>query len=450
MSGSIYEHPPGYSNPPPQFSLPVLPRKRENSYLPAMNILVLNCGSSSVKFQVIQTDLESIERGTDRRLAGGSVERVGSQSLITLESEGHPKLRQTAPLRDHRAALDYVLRWVISPASAIADIHSLADLHAVGHRVVHGGERFTMSVLIDEDVMGKIEESIELAPLHNPANLKGITAARELLGPGIPQVAIFDTAFHSTMPESAYLYAIPYQLYRRHRIRRYGFHGTSHRYVAFRYRQLTVRQREETNLVTLHLGNGCSACAIKGGESVDTSMGLTPLEGLVMGTRCGDLDPSVLEFIHHKEGMSLSEIDTMLNKQSGLLGISGLTNDMRELLDEEREKKDRRARLAIEMFCARVKKYIGAYLAGMNGADAIIFTGGIGENSPAIRERICAGLSWLGVELDHQKNSTMTNGKEGEITSPGARLKAFVIPTNEELLIARDTLRTVEGAPKRW
>jgi len=415
-----------------------------------MNILVLNCGSSSLKFQIIQTDVESIEHNTDRRLAGGTLERVGSQSLITLQSEGQPKQRQAAPLRDHRAALDFVLRWIVSPGSSIKDIHALADIHAVGHRIVHGGERFTMSVLLDEKVIGKIEDSIELAPLHNPANLKGIAAARELLGPGIPEVAVFDTAFHSTMPETSYLYAIPYQLYRRHRVRRYGFHGTSHRYVAYRYRQLVGLQLEQTNLVTLHLGNGCSVCAIKAGKSIDTSMGLTPLEGLVMGTRCGDLDPSVLEFIHHKEGMSLPEIDTMLNKQSGLLGISGLTNDMRELLDEEREKNDRRARLAIDIFCLRARKYIGAYLAGMEGADAIVFTGGIGENSAPIRERICAGLAWMGLELDSGKNSGMVDGKEGEITSPGSRLKAFVIPTNEELLIARDTFRTVKGMPKKW
>ena len=412
-----------------------------------MNILVLNCGSSSLKFQIIRTDAGSIELNTDRRLAGGFVERIGSQSLITLQSEGQAKLRQAAPLRDHRAALDYVLRWIISAGATISEIRSIADIHAVGHRVVHGGERFTMSIRLDPAVIGQIEDSIELAPLHNPANLKGIAAALELFGPGVPQVAVFDTAFHSTMPETSYLYAIPYQLYRRNRIRRYGFHGTSHRYVAFRYRQMTGVQREETHLVTLHLGNGCSACAIKGGESVDTSMGLTPLEGLIMGTRCGDLDPSVLEFIQHKEGMALSEIDTMLNKQSGLLGISGLTNDMRELLDEERENQDRRARLAIEMFCLRARKYIGAYLAEMNGADAIVFTGGIGENSAVIRDRICGGLSWMGVTLDAVRNAAMINGKEGEITSPEARLKAYVIPTNEELLIARDTLRCILGLP---
>ncbi len=415
-----------------------------------MNILVLNCGSSSVKFQLIQTDMDRIEHNSDRTLAGGIIERVGSQSLITFQSTGQQKVRQALPLRDHRSALDYLLRWVISPESKIKDINSLADIHAVGHRVVHGGEKFTMSVRVDDAVIEQIEDSIDLAPLHNPANLKGIMAARELLGPGVPQVAVFDTAFHSTMPEESYLYAIPYQFYRRHRIRRYGFHGTSHRYVAYRYRTLLGIDREKVNVITLHLGNGCSACAIRGGESMDTSMGLTPLEGLVMGTRGGDIDPSIIDFIHHKEGMTLSEIDTVLNKQSGLLGISGLTNDMRELLDEEREKQDRRAKLAITIFCTRVKKYIGAYLAEMGGADAVIFTGGIGENSAVIRDRICEGLAWMGLALDKEKNAALVSGKEGEISAQGSKLRAFVIPTNEELLIARDTLRTITNAPRRW
>ncbi len=415
-----------------------------------MNVLVLNCGSSSVKFQLIQTDIDLIEKNADKRLAAGIIERIGSQALITVQAEGQAKVKQAAPLRDHRAALDYVLRWIISPDSHIAGINSLADIHAVGHRVVHGGEKFTMSVPLDEKVIGQIEDSIELAPLHNPANLKGIVASRELLGTAVPQVAVFDTAFHSTMAETSYLYAIPYQLYRRHRIRRYGFHGTSHRYVAYRYRQLKGIKREETTIVTLHLGNGCSVCAIKNGDSVDTSMGMTPLEGLVMGTRSGDIDPSIIEFIHHKEGMDINEIDMMLNKQSGLLGLSGLTNDMRELLDEEHEKQDRRARLAIDIFCMRAKKYIGAYLAEMGGADAVVFTGGIGENSPAIRQRISDGLQWMGLVIDTEKNSTMISGKEGEISIPDSRITGYVIPTNEELLIARDTVRTVKDVPRRW
>ncbi len=415
-----------------------------------MNILVLNCGSSSIKFQVLQTDIGLIERNADKRLAGGVIERVGSQALITLQAEGESKIRQASALRDHRAALDYILRWIISPESRIRSITSLADIHAVGHRVVHGAEKFTRSTLIDDKVIEGIEDCIPLAPLHNPANLKGIMAAKELLGQGVPQVAVFDTAFHSTMPETSYLYALPYQLYRRHRVRRYGFHGTSHRYVAYRYRQIKNIKREETNIITLHLGNGCSACAIQNGDSVDTSMGLTPLEGLVMGTRSGDIDPSIVEFIHLNEGMSVPEIDTMLNKQSGLLGLSGLTNDMRELLDEEQEKQDRRARLAIDIFCLRVKKYIGAYLAELGGSDAIIFTGGIGENSPAIRERICKGLEWMGLVLDKKKNSASINGKEAMISSKKSKLQAFVIPTNEELLIARDTVRTIKNVPRRW
>lgn len=415
-----------------------------------MNVLVLNCGSSSVKFQIIETDIDLIAKNADRRLAGGIIERVIGQAIITLEVVGRPKTRLAEAIKDHRSAIDYILRWIISPESKIEHITSLSDIHAVGHRVVHGGEKFTMSVLLDDKVVEQIEDSIELAPLHNPANLKGIVAARELLGPGVPQVAVFDTAFHSTMPETSYLYAIPYQLYRRHHIRRYGFHGTSHRYVAYRYRQLVGLKSEQTNIITLHLGNGCSACAIKNGESLDTSMGFTPLEGLVMGTRGGDIDPSLVEFIRHKEGMSGREIDTMLNKQSGLLGLSGLTNDMRELMDEEREKQDRRARLAIDIFCIRARKYIGAYLAELGGADAIVFTGGIGENSPAIRERICKGLEWMGLVLDKQLNDKMAGGNEGEISAKDSRLRAYVIPTNEELLIARDTVRCVKNVPRRW
>jgi acetate kinase len=257
---------------------------------------------------------------------------------------------------------------------------------------------------------------------------------------------VFDTAFHHTLPETAYLYAIPYQLYRRYRVRRYGFHGTSHRYIAYRYRQLTQRAREATKIITLHLGNGCSACAIDGGKSIDTSMGFTPLEGLMMGTRSGDLDPAILDFISGKEGLSLGEVDSLLNKQSGLLGVSGLTADMRELLAEAAEHDDRRAKLAVELFCYRVRKYLGAYLAAMNGADAIVFAGGIGENAPIIRERICAGLDWLGIDVDTERNSALTGGSEGRIDRAASRVELWVIPTDEELLIARDTWRVVTGA----
>jgi acetate kinase len=415
-----------------------------------MNILVLNCGSSSLKFQIIDTDLDVIEKNADQQKAKGLIERIGGQALVSFQATGQPAMKQATALRDHRAALDYVLRWVISPDSHLPGIRSLGDIHAVGHRVVHGAEKFTKSVVIDESVIRGIEDCIELAPLHNPANLKGINAARELLGTAVPQVAVFDTGFHSTMPEISYLYAIPYQLYRRHKIRRYGFHGTSHRYVAFRYRQLTGKDMESTNIITLHLGNGCSACAIKNGSSLNTSMGLTPLEGLVMGTRGGDLDPSIIEFLSHKEAMSLNEIDALLNKQSGLLGLSGLTNDMRDLLAEESEHQDRRAKLAIDIFCLLVKKYIGAYLAEMGGADASVFTGGIGENSSEVRRRVCAGLEWLGIDLDVDANDKLYGGKEGEMGRAGSKVKLFVIPTNEELLIARDTVRSVRNAPRRW
>jgi acetate kinase len=415
-----------------------------------MNVLVLNCGSSTIKFQLIATDLDLIAQNADERLARGTVERIGGEAIITLQVEGRPSRRSTAPLRDTRAAVDFIVRWTCSEQSGIDRINSVNDVHAVGHRVVHGGERFTHSVLITDEVLRGIEDCIELAPLHNPANIRGIQATRELFGAGLPQIAVFDTAFHQTLPERAYLYALPYQFYRRHRVRRYGFHGTSHRYVAYRYRQMRDIARDQTNIITLHLGNGCSATAISGGNSVDTSMGLTPLEGLVMGTRSGDIDPAIVDFIATEEGLSASEIEMLLNKQSGLIGISGLTNGMRELLDEAREHDDRRALLAIEIFCYRVRKYIGAYVAAMNGAEAIVFTGGIGENSHEVRARICEGLQWLGLELDDARNQAHAGGREGLISKDGARLAAYVIPTDEELLIARDTVRVVRGAPQRY
>ncbi len=415
-----------------------------------MNVLVLNCGSSSVKFQLIATDLEQIAGNSDRRLARGVIERIGGEAIITLHAEGREAQRSTAPLRDTRAAVELIIRWACSENAGIDTVKSVADVHAIGHRVVHGGEHFTQSVLITDEVLRGIEDCIDLAPLHNPANIKGITAAREVFGIGLPQAAVFDTAFHQTLPDRAYLYALPYQLYRRHRIRRYGFHGTSHRYVAYRYRQLLNIAREETNVITLHLGNGCSAAAIRAGDSLDTSMGLTPLEGLVMGTRSGDLDPAIIDFISAKEGLSAQEVETLLNKQSGLIGISGLTNDMRELLAEAHEHDDRRARLAVEIFCYRARKYIGAYLAAMNGADAIVFTGGIGENSAEVRSLICDGLQWMGLELDEERNASRTNGGEGVISRDGSRLAAYVIPTDEELLIARDTVRCVRGVAQRF
>jgi len=408
-----------------------------------MNILVLNCGSSSLKFQLIATDLERIADNTDQRLAHGQIERIGGAAIITFTADGKPPLRSAAPVMDIRSAVEMVVRWIASDASGIDEIKTLADIHAVGHRVVHGGEHFTESAIITGEVLRVIEDCIELAPLHNPANIKGIVAARETLGAGLPQVAVFDTAFHQTLPEKAFLYAIPYQLYRRHKIRRYGFHGTSHRYVAYRYRTLLNIPREKVNIITLHLGNGCSIAAIKNGNSIDTSMGLTPLEGLVMGTRVGDLDAAIIEFLCSKEGLTVQEVQSLLNKQSGLLGISGLTNDMRELFAESSENNDRRAKLAIEIFCYRAAKYIGSYLAAMNGADAIVFAGGIGENSPEIRRLICETLNWFEIEIEPQLNEIQTNGREGIISQKAAKVKVFVIPTNEELLIARDTVRLV-------
>jgi acetate kinase len=411
-----------------------------------MNVFVLNSGSSSLKFQIIATDLDRIQQHQDERICRGEVERLGGEAIITFQKGTDVNRKFTAPLRDIPAALDYLVRYIASDKSGVTEIKSSGDIHAVGHRVVHGGEMFTESALIDSKVLQNIEECIDLAPLHNPNNIKGIVAARELFGKDVPQVAVFDTSFHHSIPEQALLYALPYHLYRRHRIRRYGFHGTSHRYVAFRYRALRELTREQTNIITLHLGNGCSATAIRQGNSVDTSMGMTPLEGLVMGTRSGDLDPAIVNLIATKEGMSPSEVDALLNKQSGLLGISGLSNDMRMLQAELAENHDRRVQLSIDVFCYRARKYIGAFLATMGGADAVVFTGGIGENSPEIRARICEGMEWAGLTIDAAKNQ-QTVGREGPISTDGSKLLAYAIPTDEELLIARDTVRVILGEP---
>lgn len=410
-----------------------------------MNILVLNAGSSSLKFQLIDTDDQRIAGDSDLRLARGGIERVGGEALIRFAGGGST-LNTAQHMPDLRAGIDAILRWL----TGAGIIPSLGSIDAVGHRVVHGGEDFTRSVLITDDVVRELEDTFDLAPLHNPHNLRGIRAVRDVLGSAVPQAAVFDTAFHHTLPERAYLYAIPYSLYRRYKFRRYGFHGTSHRYVAYRYRKLSGTTRADTKLVTLHLGNGCSACAIDAGDSIDTSMGMTPLEGLVMGTRSGDIDPALLEMIGTKEGLGFDQVETMLNKQSGLLGISGLTHDMRELMAEADENGDRRAALAMEIYCYRVRKYIGAYLAALGGASAIVFTGGVGENAARIRAQICDGLEWMGLSLDADANARTTAGAEGRISRPGSRLEAWVIPTDEELMIARDTARLVLGADTRY
>ena len=415
-----------------------------------MNVLVLNCGSSTVKFQIIETDQELIGADSDRRLASGVVERIGSQALITFQAEGQPKVRTAEPVRDHRAAIDMALRWIISPESKIERINSLADIHAVGHRVVHGGERFQRSVLVDDEVLEGIEDCIELAPLHNPANLKGIRAAIELLGQGMPQVAVFDTAFHPTMPEESYLYAIPYQLYRRYKVRRYGFHGTSHRYVAYRYRLLHGLEPEQVNIITLHLGNGCSACAIRGGQSFDTSMGFTPLEGLVMGTRSGDLDP-VPGRVRDAQGGDGHPRGGLAAEQA-LGPARHLRVDLRHARAAGRGGGEGRPAGAPRRrhFLPAGQAYIGGYLAEMGGAESVVFTGGIGENSAAVRERVCTGLEVIGLHLDRDRNRSLAPGTLGEISADGSRLRALVIPTNEELLIARDTYRVVMDVPRRW
>ncbi len=409
-----------------------------------MNTLILNSGSSTLKFQLIATDLDKIKANQDDRICRGLVEGIGGESTITIHVREQPPDKLTANLADLPAALDYLVRW-FTDEPTMPEIKSTCNIHAVGHRVVHGGEAFTASAVITDEVLKGIEACADLAPLHNPINIQGIRAAREIFGPQTPQVAVFDTSFHHTLPKHAYLYALPYTLYQQHHIRRYGFHGTSHRYVSYRYRVLNHLTREQTHVITLHLGNGCSAAAIRNGNSVDTSMGMTPLEGLVMGTRSGDLDPAVVDFIAAKEHLSPEEVDSLLNTKSGLLGLSEQTNDMR-VLQQKTKENDPRARLAIEVFCYRAKKYIGSYLAAMSGADAVVFTGGIGENSPEIRAQICEGLHFFGLKLDSAKNR-QGSGRESRITTDDSKLHAYVIPTDEELLIARDTVRCILGEP---
>ncbi len=410
-----------------------------------MIILVLNCGSSSLKFQFIDTDATKIARNEDAFLAKGTLERIGTQALISIKVPERDRYHTALPLRNHKDAIDFVLRWVLSDEAKIPGIASLSDISAVGHRIVHGGENFSASTLINRDVVKGIQACCEMAPLHNPANLLGIQAVTDLLGDTVPQVAVFDTAFHAEMPESAFLYALPYQYYARYKVRRYGFHGSSHRYVSERYRQITGKSFTDTNIITIHLGNGCSACAIKAGKSMDTSMGFTPTEGLAMGTRSGDVDPAILEFLHHKEGFTFSELNRVLNRESGLTGLSGMTNDMRELVYEMEHNHDRRATLAIDVFCHRARKYIGAYLAVLNGCDAIVFTGGIGENNITIRKRILENLESLGIKMDPQKNGAC-GSSDCEISTPDSKIALYVIPTNEELVIARDTFACVTAA----
>ena len=367
-------------------------------------------------------------------MARGLLEKIGEEkSLLIHQSEGH-KVKSEVSVASHKEGLELVMgRLVDEKVGVIAD---LSEIEAVGHRVVHGGESFSGSVRITENVLKIIEEYADLAPLHNPPNLAGIKAAESVL-PGVVQVAAFDTAFHQTMPEQAYIYALPYEMYERFKIRRYGFHGTSHRFVARRAAVLMGKKKGEANIITCHLGNGCSITAIREGKSVDTSMGLTPLEGLVMGTRSGDIDPGILFYLNERQNMSVKEINTLLNKGSGLLGLSGISNDMRNILNRT-AKGDKRAKLAIDVFCYRVKKYIGAYTAVLGRLDAVVFTGGIGENAPYVREKILENLDCLGIKLDPDKNIEDSK-KEKVISRSDSQVTVFIIPTNEEARIAYDT-----------
>jgi acetate kinase len=415
-----------------------------------MNVFVLNCGSSSVKFQIINTDLDLFENDADHTVAKGVIEKVGTkEAIVSFQAEGGEPYKNVEPIGDHREAIMRIKAWMDQPTTKIEGVQTWDDLHAIGHRVVHGAQKFTKAVRIDKDVIAMIEQCADLAPLHNPANLKGVHACYEIFGERIPQVAIFDTAFHSTMPEDIYRYAIPYDFCAKYQIRRYGFHGTSHRYVAYRFQKLARRKREDVNLITLHLGNGSSACAVKAGKSYDTSMGLTPLEGLMMGTRSGDIDPSLIEYMIEKGVGSVADVFNILNKKSGVAGISGVSNDMRDI-ERAADEGNQRARLALKMFANRVKKYVGSYIAEMNGCDAVIFTGGIGENGARMRQLICADMEALGIVLDDEANKSTVRGKAGRITKGGSKTEVWVIPTNEELLLARDTVRVVKDVERLW
>ncbi|PTM58774.1 acetate kinase [Desmospora activa] len=398
-----------------------------------MKVLVINCGSSSIKYELFDMAQESV-------LASGLVERIGSdRSILTHKVTGKEPWVETAEILDHRQGLNKVLALLVDKTLGV--LHSVDEVDAVGHRVVHGGEAFSQSALINTDVVRAIQANVDLAPLHNPPNLLGIDAARHHL-PHAQHAAVFDTAFHQTMPDYAYLYALPRVLYQKHKVRRYGFHGTSHQYVSERAAEMLEKPLEELKLISCHIGNGASCTAIQGGKSVDTSMGMTPLEGLMMGTRSGDIDPAIVPFIMAKEELTLAEVNSMMNKHSGLIGVSGLSSDMREIVEGTFEG-NKQAKLALEMYTYRLRKTIGAYAAAMDGVDAIIFTAGVGENASLVREWTCRGLSYLGVELDKEKNA---NRGLQVISTPESRVKVLVIPTDEELMIARETKRLVESA----
>ncbi|MBQ1172245.1 MAG: acetate kinase [Lachnospiraceae bacterium] len=397
-----------------------------------MNILVINCGSSSLKYQLIDSESEKV-------LAKGLCERIGIEgSAITHQPAGGDKVTTEVPMPDHTEAVKYVIEKLTD--SKVGVVKSLDEIGAVGHRIVHGGEKFASSVVIDDEVLKAVEECNDLAPLHNPANLIGINSCKKIM-PGVPMVAVFDTAFHQTMPKKAYLYGLPYEYYENYKIRRYGFHGTSHDFVSNRVAEILGKKREDLKIIVCHLGNGASVSAVKNGQCVDTSMGLTPLEGLIMGTRSGDLDPAIISFIAQKENLSAEEVINICNKKSGVLGLSGgLSSDFRDL-GNAAEEGNEKAKTALETWSYRVAKYVGAYVAAMNGVDVIAFTAGVGENNFTAREMICEYLGYLGVTIDKEANKI--RGEEITISTPDSKTTVMVVPTNEELAIARETLRLV-------
>jgi len=397
-----------------------------------MKIFVINCGSSSLKYKLFDMRDEDV-------LAEGIIERIGIEnSFLKYETKEGTDIKIEHEIPTHKEGIELLIETLLSDEHGV--LKDMDEIKAVGHRVAHGGEKFAHSTLIDDEVMREIEDISDLAPLHNPANLMGIEVCKELM-PETSQVAVFDTAFHQTMPEEAYTYALPYEYYEKHGVRRYGFHGTSHGYVARKAAEMMDKDFEDLKIVTCHLGNGASIAAVKNGKSIDTSMGFTPLEGLVMGTRCGDIDPAIIPFLLEKEDMTPSEIDNILNKESGLLGVSGVSSDSRDVEDAAAEG-NHQAEIALELFNYRVKKYIGAYTAAMGGVDAIVFTAGIGENSIDTRANILSGLEYLGVELDKEANDC--RGKEVFISTDDSKVKAMIVPTNEELVIAKDTMELVK------
>jgi acetate kinase len=398
-----------------------------------MKILVINCGSSSLKYQVFNMEQEEV-------LAKGNVEKIGIDgSFIKYKNNKGFSSQDEHVIKDHSDAIKLVFAALTDENNGV--IKDVNEINAIGHRVVHAGEKYASSVLITEDVKNALKECIELAPLHNPPNIVGIEACEEVM-PNVQHVGVFDTAFHQSMPKTSYLYGLPYEYYKNYGVRRYGFHGTSHKYVANRAAKMLGKPASELNIITCHLGNGASITAVKNGKSFDTSMGFTPLEGLIMGTRCGDIDPAIIPFIMDKEKLNLDEVNDVMNKKSGVLGISGVSNDFRELEDAANEGHEL-AKIALETYAYRVRKYIGSYAAAMNGVDAIVFTAGIGENSNVIREMVCSDLSFLGVEIDPELNDQ--RGKELDVSKDSAKVRVLVIPTNEELMIARDTKEIIEN-----